>query len=142
MFIGRHEVSLDSKGRIHLPAKVRDVLTNVYELPLVVTVSDYCLTGWPKAEWLERYNAIDAVSNTPKQKDLLRAISGNAEEVPLKNGRLLIPSRLREYAQIGKEAVIVGCMKKIEIWSKELHSEKCEDFSMTELSDKLRELGF
>jgi MraZ protein len=142
MFIGRHEVSLDSKGRIHLPAKIRDVLTNVYEVPLVVTVSDYCLTGWPKAEWMERYNAIDALPHTPELVDLLRALSENAEEVPLKNGRILISARLREYAQIEKEAVIVGCMKKIEIWDKNRHVEKCGNISPAELSGRLRELGF
>lgn len=142
MFIGQHEVSLDSKGRIHLPAKIRDVFTNVYELPLVIAVSDSCLAGWPRSEWLTRYNAVDALPKTKERVAALRAISASAEEVPLKNGRILIPSRLRDYAQIGKDAVIVGCMKKIEIWSKDLYAEKCGDIGSSELSDLLCELGF
>lgn len=142
MFIGRHDVSVDSKGRIHLPAKVRDVLLKVYEEPLIVTVSDNCLAGYPARQWLEKYEALEAEQYTPEKGDLLRAITENAEEVPLKNGRILIPSRLREYAGIDKDAVIVGRIKKIEIWSARRHAELAAKLAPEELSRKLRELGF
>ena len=142
MFIGRHDVSVDPKGRIHLPAKVRDVLTHFYEEPLIVTVSDRCLAGYPAKQWLEKYEALEAESITPERGDLLRAITENAEEVPLKNGRILIPARLREYAGIERDAVIVGRIKKIEIWSAELHREATAGLAPEELSKRLRELGF
>ena len=142
MFIGRHDVSVDPKGRIHLPAKVRDVLTRFYEEPLIVTVSDRCLAGYPAKQWLEKYEALEAESITPERGDLLRAITENAEEVPLKNGRILIPARLREYAGIERDAVIVGRIKKIEIWSAKLHREATAGLEPEELSKRLRELGF
>jgi len=142
MFIGRHDVSVDPKGRIHLPAKVRDVLSKVYGEPLIVSISDSCLAGYPMKQWLERYEALESGPYTPEKGDLLRAITENAEEVPLKNGRILIPARLREYAGIERDAVIVGRIKKIEIWSARRHREKTAGLRPEELSGKLREFGF
>lgn len=142
MFIGRYDVSVDPKGRMHLPAKIRDVLAHVYGEPLIVTVSDSCLAAYPAKQWLEKYEALEAGPYDPEKGDLLRAVTENAEEVPLKNGRLLIPSRLREYAGIEREAVIVGRIKKIEIWSAERHRRRTAALSPEDLSKRLRELGF
>lgn len=142
MFIGRHDVSLDQKGRIHLPARIRDTLIREFEPPLIVTISDRCLAAYPARQWLERYNALEAGPYTPEKGDLLRAITENAEEVPLKNGRILVPSRLRNFAGIEREAVIIGRMRKIEIWSRERHEEAVAGLGPEELSKRLRDLGF
>ncbi|VAX18073.1 Cell division protein MraZ [hydrothermal vent metagenome] len=142
MFIGRHDVSVDPKGRIHLPAKVRDVLLNIYEPPLIVTVSDRRLAGYPAKQWLGKYEQLEAGPYSPEKDDLLRAIAENAEEVPIKNGRILIPARLREYAGIERDAVIVGRIRNIEIWSAERHKEISAKLESGELSQQLRELGF
>ncbi|MBI4665898.1 MAG: division/cell wall cluster transcriptional repressor MraZ [Nitrospinae bacterium] len=142
MFIGTYEVSVDPKGRVHLPAKVRDALMEVYEPPLVVTVSDRCLAGYPARQWLERYEKLASEPYTPEKGDLLRAISANAEECPLKNGRVLISARLREYAGIDKDAVIVGCVKKIEIWSAERYRQVSQSVPAGELSERIRQYGY
>lgn len=142
MFIGRHDVSVDQKGRVNLPSKIRDVLMKDFEAPFIVTVSDRCLTAYPAKQWLERYEALEAEPFTAEKGDLLRAVSENAVETPIKNGRILIPARLREHAAIDREAVIIGRIKKIEIWSRKRHAEATADLGPKELSMRLRELGF
>jgi MraZ protein len=142
MFIGTFDVSMDPKNRIHLPAKVRDVLHSVYEPPLILTVSDRCLAGYAAKQWLEKYEKIESEPYTPEKGDLLRAISANAEECPLKNGRILIPARLKEYAGIKRDAVIVGRVKKIEIWAAERYREAVASTPPSELSERIREYGF
>lgn len=142
MFIGHNEASVDSKGRVHLPAKFRDTLVHQYGEPLVLTISDRCLSGFPAQEWLRKYEAVEASEYSPEKGDLLRAIAENAAECPLKNGRILIPSWLREYAGIERDVVIVGRIKKIEIWSAERHAQMSAAYDRETLSKKLRELGF
>ncbi len=142
MFIGRHDVSVDPKGRIHLPAKIRDALKKSYAPPFIVTISDRCLTAHPAKEWLEKYEVLEREARTPEEGDLLRAITENAEEVPIKNGRILISSRLRKYAGIERNIVIVGRIKKIEIWSADCHEKATAGLLPKDLSKKLRELGF
>ena len=142
MFIGTFEVSMDTKNRIHLPAKVRDILLNVYEPPLILTVSDRCLAGYAAKQWLEKYERLESEPYTPERGDLLRAISANAEECPLKNGRILIPARLKEYAEIKRDVVIVGRVKKIEIWSAERYRQAVSATPPAQLSERIREYGF
>ncbi|HJM83592.1 MAG TPA: division/cell wall cluster transcriptional repressor MraZ [Nitrospinota bacterium] len=142
MFIGHSSASVDPKGRVHLPSKFRDVLVKNYGRPLILTISDRCLAGYPSNYWLERYEALAAAEYTPEKGDLLRAITENAEECPIKNGRILLPARLRKYAGIGHDVVIVGRIKMIEIWSKEIHAEISGKYDTKALSVKLREIGF
>jgi len=68
MFIGRHDVSVDPKGRIHLPAKIRDALKKSYAPPFIVTISDRCLTAHPAKEWLEKYELLEQEARTPKER--------------------------------------------------------------------------
>jgi MraZ protein len=142
MFIGRHEATVDPKGRVHLPAKIRDTLVKNFGAPLILTISDRCLAGYPAKQWLQKYEAIEASDYSPSKGDLLRAITENAAECPIKNGRILIPAWLREYAGIKREVVIVGRIKKIEIWSAERHAGISAAYDPKKLSKRLRYLGF
>jgi len=142
MFIGKHEAAVDQKGRIHLPAKIRDTLVHNFGTPLILSVSDRCLAGFPAKHWLEKYEALENADYTPEKGDLLRAITENAVECPIKNGRILIPAWLREYAGLDKEAVIVGRIKKFEIWSAERHRLISAEYEPEKLSGRLRDLGF
>ena len=141
MFIGRYEAVVDPKGRVHLPAKIRDALDS-FGGPLVLTISDSCLVAFPRGIWLERYEAAEKEPYTPEKGDLLRAITENAAEVELKNGRILIPSWLREYAGIEKEITIVGRIKKFEIWQVERHAGFTGKYNPETLSGLMRKLGF
>jgi MraZ protein len=141
MFIGRHNVAVDPKGRIHFPSKIRDALEKIGG-PLVLTISDRCLAGYPRDLWLEKYEALEREPYTPEKGDLMRAITENAEEMEIKHGRILIPAWLRGFAGIQKDAVIVGRIKKIEIWSAARHAQVAEGYEPEKLSGLLRKLGF
>ncbi|MFO1518099.1 MAG: division/cell wall cluster transcriptional repressor MraZ [bacterium] len=120
MFRGRFENTIDSKGRISVPSKFREVLSAHYDERLIITNFDGCLWAYPVKEW----QAIEEkVSSLPQFKAEVRALQrvfiSAASECPLdKQGRILIPPSLREYAGIEREVVFVGMVKRIEIWGK------------------------
>jgi MraZ protein len=120
MFRGRFENTIDSKGRISVPSKFRDVLSAHYDDRLILTNFDGCLWAYPVREW----QAIEEkVSSLPQFKAEVRALQrvfvSAASECPLdKQGRILIPPSLRDYAGIEREVVFVGMVKRIEIWAK------------------------
>lgn len=107
-----------------------------------MTISDRCLAGYPRDLWLEKYEALEREPYTPEKGDLMRAITENAEEMEIKHGRILIPAWLRGFAGIQKDAVIVGRIKKIEIWSAARHAQVAEGYEPEKLSGLLRKLGF
>lgn len=124
MFLGEFGHSLDSKGRITIPAKFRDQLTP----GLVVTRSpqDRCLLLMPQVKWDEMAEKISALPLVdPRSALLRRAIFSAAEDLkPDKQGRILISQRLREYAQIDTELIIAGVNTFIELWNPGLWDEK------------------
>ncbi len=120
MFRGRYEHTIDKKGRISIPSRYREILSARADDSLIVTNFDSCLVAFPKEEWeiLEK-----KVSKLPQMKREVKAfqryfISG-AIECPIdKQGRIMIPQSLRKYAGLEKEVVLVGLIKKFEIWAK------------------------
>lgn len=128
MFRGRFEHTIDKKGRISIPYRYREILVERSEESLIVTNSDSCLVAFPKEEWelLEK-----KVAKLPQMKPEVKAfqryfISG-AIECPLdKQGRIMVPQSLRKYAKLDKEVVLVGLVKKFEIWSKEVWDSEFE----------------
>lgn len=124
MFLGEFSHSLDSKGRLTLPAKFRDQLA----LGLVVTRSplDRCLLAIPQTKWEEIAAKISALPLADSRSALLRrAIFSAAEDFrPDKQGRILISQRLRDYAQIENDIVIAGVNTFLELWNPKLWDEK------------------
>jgi MraZ protein len=115
MFLGTHTPKLDEKGRLFLPAKFRDELSE----GLVITRwQDRCLAIWPMAVFVEQTQALRAASATNKQvRDYQRMLaSGASDETMDKQGRITIPPHLRSYAGLDKDCVVVGAMNRIEIW--------------------------
>ena len=116
MFLGEYSHTLDAKGRLIIPARLRQGL----EEGLVVTRGyDPCLLVYPLHEWQA---LAEKVALTPLSSRMARSYRrltfGGAQEATLdKMGRVLLPAFLREYASIGDEAVIVGVSSYIEIWS-------------------------
>ena len=121
MFRGRFEYTIDDKGRTSLPAKFREVLAANYDERLIVTTFDKCLWAYPVKEW----QAIEEkIAHLPQFKSEVKALQrifvSGANECPLdKQGRIVLPASLRDYAELKKEIVFVGMTKRIEIWSKE-----------------------
>jgi MraZ protein len=119
MFRGSFEHSVDSKGRVSVPAKFRDIIAERYEGKLVMTMDlDQCVTVYPLEEWERVEEKIRNVPQMQKEvKDYMRFIFSAATEIDLdRQGRILIPLGLREHAGISKSVVVVGIINKFEIW--------------------------
>jgi MraZ protein len=145
MFRGRHEHTIDPKGRVSIPAKFREILTKKYDERLVITNFDGCLVAYPYEEWIRLEEKASSLSMVKKEtRSFMRFFYSSATECILdKQGRILIPQTLREYADLEKEVVLVGQLRKIEIWSKERWNEQIvnahENFD--QISEVLSELG-
>jgi len=145
MFRGRHEHTIDSKGRVSLPAKFREVLNDRYDDRLVITNFDGCLVAYPFDEWRlleEKVSAMSIVKTAVKSFQRF-FISGAAECNIDKQGRILIPPTLRDYAKLEKDIVFAGMIKKIEIWNKERWGHEIAKVgdNFDDFSESLSELG-
>ena len=145
MFRGRYEHTIDSKGRVSLPARFREVLKDKYDDQLIITNFDGCLVAYPDEEWRVIEEKVSSLSMVKKEvKSFQRFFISGATECSIdKQGRILIPSGLRKYAKLEKDIVFAGLTKKIEIWSKEMWEQEIvkvqEGFD--DLSNPLAELG-
>ena len=142
MLIGEFEHSIDTKGRLVLPAKIKDDLGKEF---IVTKGLDGCLFGYSLAEWSKFEEKLKALPLTNKiTRDFVRFfLSGAVEEETDKQGRFLLPANLREYASLTKDAVIIGVGTRIEIWDKkkwnEYNSE--ENLSVDKIAEKMTEIG-
>lgn len=145
MFRGRFEHSLDTKGRVSIPSRFREVLAAQFDERLIITNFDGCLWAYPVAEWQKIEERVAALPQfKPEVKALQRVFVSAASECPLdKQGRILIPQTLRDYAGIERDLVFVGMTRRVEIWSnkrwRDVFDKSQKD--MGELSAKLAELG-
>lgn len=121
MFRGRFEHTIDTKGRISIPAKFREWLAENYDERLILTNFDRCLVAYPYEEWTVLEEKASSLSMVKKEtKSFLRFFISGAVECPIdKLGRILIPPTLREHAKLEKDVIFAGMLKKFEIWSKE-----------------------
>ncbi len=121
MFRGRFEHTIDLKGRTSIPSKFREVLATNYDERVIITNFDGCLWAYPVREWQTIEEKVGALPQFKEEvKALQRVFISAATECPIdKQGRLLIPPTLRDYAALEKDIVLVGMTKRIEIWSKE-----------------------
>jgi MraZ protein len=145
VFRGRFEHTIDGKGRISIPSKFREILTKKYEDRVVVTNFDHCLIAFPEEEWSMLEQKAGSFSLMRKETSaFFRFFYSSASDCVIdKQGRLLIPQTLREYANLQKDVVLVGEGKRIEIFAKERWLEEArkaeEDFD--KIRDTLANLG-
>ncbi|MFH1479070.1 MAG: division/cell wall cluster transcriptional repressor MraZ [Candidatus Omnitrophota bacterium] len=122
MFYGEFEHSLDRKGRIIIPSKFREALKEHYIERFFVTRGlDKCLFMFTEEEWRAQEQKFKAMSFTKSEYRRFNRLyfSGACDLIPDKQGRVLIPSYLKDYAEIKKSVYIVGISNRIEIWSRE-----------------------
>ena len=115
MLLGTHTPKLDDKGRIILPAKFRDELS----AGVVITRGqERCLYVFSKSEFESVHEKIRQapVTSEEARKYLRLFLSGAADDTPDKQGRVLVPQLLRDYAGLTKELVIIGVGSRAEIW--------------------------
>ncbi|MBD8496756.1 MULTISPECIES: division/cell wall cluster transcriptional repressor MraZ [Paenibacillus] len=118
MFMGEYQHSIDDKGRLIIPAKLRDNLGTTFVLTRGL---DQCLFVYPMDQWKQLEHKLQAL---PLMKADARAFtrfffSGASECEWDKQGRVNIPNHLREYAKLEKECMVIGVQNRVEVWSKE-----------------------
>ncbi|MDN5767550.1 MAG: division/cell wall cluster transcriptional repressor MraZ [Humibacillus sp.] len=115
MFLGTHTPRLDEKGRLILPAKYRDQMSD----GLVVTRGqERCLVIYPMEAFVKVTEGMQAVPTTNRSaRDYLRVfLSGASDEVPDRQGRFTIPANLRQYAGLDREVTVIGAGSRLEVW--------------------------
>ena len=140
MLIGEYEHSLDAKGRLIMPAKLR---IDMGEKFIVTKGLDGCLFAFSQKEWLNFESKLKALPLSDKNaRNFVRFFLAGATECEIdKQGRFLIPSNLRTAANLEKEAVIIGVGTRLEIWNKDAWTSKDEEISADEIAENMTMLG-
>ena len=142
MFIGEYEHTVDVKGRIIMPSKLRE---NIGEKFIITKGLDKCLFAYSKSEWANFEEKLKTLPLTNKNaRDFVRFFLSGAVECEIdKQGRFLVPANLRTYANIDKEIVIIGVGTRLEIWNKESWNNYSseENISADEISENMTMLG-
>lgn len=142
MFIGEYEHSVDVKGRVIMPSKLRE---DIGEKFIVTKGLDKCLFAYSKSEWKNFEEKLKTLPLTNKNaRDFVRFFLSGAIECEIdKQGRFLIPSNLRGYANIDKEIVIIGVGNRVEIWNREAWTSYSSDenISADEIAENMTMLG-
>ena len=139
MFIGEYEHSVDAKGRVIMPAKLRD---DIGEKFILTKGLDGCLFAYSQNEWLNFEEKLKTLPLTNKNaRDFVRFFLSGAIECEIdKQGRFLIQSNLRSYAKLDKEIVIIGVGTRIEIWDREVWNKTGENISADEIAENMDKL--
>jgi MraZ protein len=118
VFKGAYRHRIDPKGRLPVPAAFRKGLT---ENRVVLTRLDQCLAAYPPGEWQRVEDQLVALPSFNRQvKALTRLLTSRACDCALDTqGRILLPAALRAEAGLGREAIVVGVLNRLEIWSPE-----------------------
>jgi len=130
-FRGINNLALDTKGRMGMPARYRDHILESCGGRLVITVDrDHCLLVYPLPEWeIIETKLIELPSLNPQARLLQRLLIGYATECELDSqGRILLPTMLREFARLDKKIVLIGQGKKFEIWDEDTWNESQENW--------------
>lgn len=142
MLIGEFEHSLDAKGRLIMPAKLRE---SIGENFVVTKGLDGCLFAFSITEWTNFEEKLKSLplSNRNSREFTRFFLSGATECEIDKQGRFLIPNNLREAAGLIKEVVIIGVGTRIEIWDKEKwnHYNSDENISVEDIAENMTMLG-
>lgn len=145
MFRGIFHNSLDDKGRLSIPAKLREQIKTDHETPLVLTLGfDQCLFLYPMDAWKKIEDQLSSLNTlNPEVRQFQRMILGNSDEVEVdQQGRVTISPILRKEAGLTKNVVIAGMLHRVEIWAKEkyegYHAQTSQSLELLgqKLSDK------
>ncbi|WP_017186029.1 division/cell wall cluster transcriptional repressor MraZ [Alkalibacillus haloalkaliphilus] len=138
MFMGEYQHNIDTKGRLIVPAKFREDLGQTF---VITRGLDKCLFAYPLGEWKQLEEKLKQLPLTKKDaRAFTRFFFSGAVECEIdKQGRINVPSPLRNYAALDKECVVIGVSNRVEVWSKEqwdTYVEESED-SFGEIAENL-----
>ena len=140
MLIGEYEHSLDAKGRLIMPAKLRE---DIGEKFIITKGLDGCLFAFSLEEWKNFEQKLRSLPISNKDaRAFTRFFFAGAIDCEIdKQGRFLISSNLREFAELTKEVVIIGMDSRLEIWSKDKWQNTDDEISADEIAEKMEMLG-
>ena len=140
MFMGEYNHTIDTKGRLIIPSKFRAQLGEEF---VITKGLDGCLSIYPMDEWITFEEKLKALPLTNKNaRTFARFFVSSANTCELdKQGRILVPSRLREFAGLEKDVVLTGNLNRIEVWSKEKWAENSNYDDMDSIAEGMQEMG-
>ena len=140
MFMGEYNHTIDAKGRLIIPSKFRELLGEEFVLTKGL---DGCLSIYPMDEWKAFEEKLRALPLTNKNaRTFTRFFVAGATNCELdKQGRILVPQTLREFAGLEKDVVLTGNLNRIEVWSKEKWSENCDYGDMDSIAEGMQDMG-
>jgi MraZ protein len=140
MFMGEYNHTIDSKGRLIIPSKFREALGSEF---VITKGLDGCLFVFPEKEWLafeEKLRSLPLIDKNARRFSRFFLAGASTCELD-KQGRILVPGTLREFAQMDKEVVLTGMLDRIEVWSKEKWNENSSYDDMDDIAASMQELG-
>ncbi|MCL2884786.1 MAG: division/cell wall cluster transcriptional repressor MraZ [Oscillospiraceae bacterium] len=136
---GRYQHNIDAKGRLFVPAKLREKLGNVF---MAAAVLDRCVSLYAMDEWDRLIGKLNDVPMT-QARGLQRHLSANALDVPVDTqGRILLPRHLLDYAGLTKDALVVGAGNHAEIWEPAAFDEGERAMTAEQVESLFAGLGF
>ena len=139
MLYGRFEHSVDAKGRVFVPAKLREKLGESF---IAASVLDRCVSLYSLEEW-ERLLAKITEGPMAETRKLLRQVTASAEDVtPDAQGRILLNKNLLAKAGLEKQALIIGAGRRAEIWNPAVYEETMADMTDEKLEEEFIKYGF
>jgi len=140
MFSGEYNHTIDVKGRLIIPAKFRESLGEGFTITKGL---DGCLFVYSSEEWNTFQAKLNALPLTNKgARQFIRFFVASADTCELdKQGRILVPAALREFAGLEKDVVLTGMLNRIEIWNKTMWIENTSYDDMDEIAEQMTELG-
>ncbi|MBD3399132.1 MAG: division/cell wall cluster transcriptional repressor MraZ [Candidatus Coatesbacteria bacterium] len=143
VFLGRYEYNLDEKGRLAIPARLRNGDDGTVDWVLAQGL-DGCLFLYPVETWREVAGRVQSLAaNQRAARRFARLLFAGAVEVTLdKQGRVGIPQHLRAWAELKREVIVVGVGRRIEIWDKAAWEDYAADADYEDAAETLGELEF
>jgi MraZ protein len=142
MFIGEYSHTIDTKGRLSMPARFREQLGESF---IVTKGLDQSLFVYPEEEWKILEDKLKQLPLTNQNaRAFVRFFFSGATECELdQQGRIRIPANLREHAILEKEVMVIGVGTRVEIWSQKIWTDynSDENLSYDEIAGKMQELG-
>lgn len=139
MFKGEYNHTIDTKGRLIIPAKFRELLGEEFTITKGL---DGCLFIYDNEEWTKFEGNLRELPPSQKSRTLVRFFSAGAADVEVdKQGRILIPANLREFAGIEKDVVLAGVASRIEVWAKEKWDAVNVYDDVDDIAEQMADLG-
>ena len=137
MFMGEYNHTIDPKNRIIVPIKLRDELGEKF---VISEGFDGCLYLSKKEDWENFCRKLLALPGNYETRTLQRRILSTSMECePDKQGRIIVPTNLKNKAKLEKDIVMVGIINRVEIWSKDIYEGESNDESLSAIMEKLSE---